>query len=52
MAELKGDRIVKVEEKPKVPKSNFAIAGIYLYPPDVFAVIKDLRPSARGEPPR
>src|SRR5437660_1681777 len=49
VAELKGDRIVKVEEKPQRPKSNFAIAGIYLYPPDVFAVIKDLRPSARGE---
>ena len=49
VAELQGDRIVSVEEKPKQPKSDFAVAGIYVYPPDVFSVIKTLKPSARGE---
>jgi glucose-1-phosphate thymidylyltransferase len=49
VAELRGDRIVSIEEKPQRPKSDCAVAGIYLYPPDVFDVIKTLRPSARGE---
>src|SRR5438094_235698 len=49
VAELKGDRILSLEEKPKRPKSDYAVAGIYLYPPDVFDVIRTLRPSARGE---
>ncbi len=49
VAELQGDRIVGIEEKPKRPKSDCAVAGIYLYPPDVFDVIRTLRPSARGE---
>ena len=49
VAELRGERIVSIEEKPKRPKSDFAVAGIYLYPPDVFAVIRTLKPSARGE---
>jgi glucose-1-phosphate thymidylyltransferase len=49
VAELRGDRVVSIEEKPKRPRSDFAVAGIYLYPPDVFAVIKTLKPSARGE---
>src|SRR5262245_2199329 len=49
VAELKGDKIMSIEEKPKRPKSNYAVAGIYLYPPDVFDVIRSLRPSARGE---
>jgi glucose-1-phosphate thymidylyltransferase len=49
VAEVKGDRIVGVEEKPKQPKSDLAVAGIYLYPPDVFEVIKTLKPSWRGE---
>jgi glucose-1-phosphate thymidylyltransferase len=49
VAELRGDTIVGIEEKAKKPKSNFAVAGIYLYPPDVFSVIKTLKPSARGE---
>ena len=49
VAELRGDRIVSVEEKPKRPKSDFAVAGIYLYPPDVFGFIRTLKPSARGE---
>jgi glucose-1-phosphate thymidylyltransferase len=49
VAELKGDKIVSIEEKPKKPKSDYAVAGIYLYPPDVFRVIKTLKPSGRGE---
>jgi glucose-1-phosphate thymidylyltransferase len=49
VAELRGDRIVGIEEKPQRPMSDCAVAGIYLYPPDVFEVIKTLRPSARGE---
>lgn len=49
VAELRGNRIVSIEEKPKKPKSDFAVAGIYVYPPDVFEVIRTLRPSARGE---
>jgi glucose-1-phosphate thymidylyltransferase len=49
VAELRGDRIVSIEEKPKKPKSDYAVAGIYLYPPDVFDVIKTLKPSGRGE---
>jgi glucose-1-phosphate thymidylyltransferase len=49
VAEVKEGRILSLEEKPKHPKSNYAVAGIYLYPPDVFEVIKTLKPSARGE---
>ena len=49
VAELRGDQIVGIEEKPKKPKSDYAVAGIYLYPPDVFGFIKTLKPSARGE---
>jgi glucose-1-phosphate thymidylyltransferase len=49
VAELSGDRVVSIEEKPKAPKSNFAVVGIYIYPPDVFEVIKTLKPSGRGE---
>jgi glucose-1-phosphate thymidylyltransferase len=49
VAELRGQRIVGIEEKPNKPKSDYAVAGIYLYPPDVFGFIKTLKPSARGE---
>jgi glucose-1-phosphate thymidylyltransferase len=49
VAELQGDNIVGIEEKPKQPKSDTAVIGIYIYPPDVFGVIKGLKPSARGE---
>jgi glucose-1-phosphate thymidylyltransferase len=49
VAELQGDRVVGLEEKPSKPRSDYAVAGIYLYPADVFGVIKTLRPSARGE---
>ena len=47
--ELKGDRIVQIEEKPKNPKSRYAVIGIYLFGREVFDIIKTLRPSDRGE---
>jgi glucose-1-phosphate thymidylyltransferase len=45
----KTPRIRKIVEKPKVPQSDLAVVGIYFYPPDVFEVIRGLKPSARGE---
>jgi glucose-1-phosphate thymidylyltransferase len=47
--ELKGDRIVRIEEKPKSPKSHYAVIGIYLFDQGVFNFIKILKPSGRGE---
>jgi glucose-1-phosphate thymidylyltransferase len=47
--ELKGDRIVRIEEKPKSPKSHYAVIGIYLFDQEVFNFIKPLKPSDRGE---
>lgn len=47
--ELKGDRIVRIEEKPKSPKSHYAVIGIYLFDQGVFNFIKTLKPSDRGE---
>jgi len=46
---LRGKRIVRIEEKPKKPKSPYAVIGIYMYGPDVFDIARKLRPSARGE---
>lgn len=49
VAELKDGRVLSIEEKPARPKSDYAVAGIYIYPPDVFDVIRHLKPSRRGE---
>jgi glucose-1-phosphate thymidylyltransferase len=49
VAELRGRNVVSLEEKPAAPKSDYAVVGIYIYPPDVFDVIRTLRPSGRGE---
>lgn len=44
-----GKKIIRVDEKPRKPKSNYAVTGLYLYNPDVFKKIKLLKPSGRGE---
>lgn len=49
VAELKGDKVVGIQEKPHEPKSNFAVTGLYIYGNNVFKVVKNLKPSARGE---
>jgi glucose-1-phosphate thymidylyltransferase len=49
VAELEGNRVIGIEEKPKNPKSSFAVTGLYIYDCDVFDAIKTLRPSGRGE---
>lgn len=47
--EIKNGKIVRVDEKPTSPKSDFAVTGIYIYDHHIFDVIKKLKPSARGE---
>jgi len=47
--EIKGDRIIQIEEKPSDPKSKFAVIGIYMYDHSVFDIIRPLKPSQRGE---
>jgi glucose-1-phosphate thymidylyltransferase len=49
VAEISGDRVVNIEEKPKEPKSNFAVTGFYMYDETVFEKIETLVPSGRGE---
>jgi glucose-1-phosphate thymidylyltransferase len=49
VANLDGDRIVKLVEKPKVPESNLAMAGLYFFRPQIWSVLPELQPSARGE---
>ena len=49
VAEVSGDRIVGIEEKPRQPKSNYAVTGIYMYDATVFDKIQTLVPSGRGE---
>lgn len=49
VAVLEGDAVTKVIEKPKDPPTNWVVVGVYMYTPQVFDVIKTLKPSARGE---
>ncbi|MGA9883780.1 MAG: sugar phosphate nucleotidyltransferase [Candidatus Acidiferrales bacterium] len=49
VAEVRGDRVIGIEEKPQSPKSQYAVVGIYLYDASVFEKIRRLKPSGRGE---
>jgi len=49
VAEVKDGKVVSIEEKPKQPKSNLAVTGIYFFDPAVFEIIRTLKPSGRGE---
>jgi len=49
VAEIQNDRVVSIEEKPKHPKSNYAVTGIYMYDETVFEKVRVLVPSGRGE---
>jgi glucose-1-phosphate thymidylyltransferase len=47
--ELDGRRVLRIEEKPESPKSEYAVIGIYMYDGDVYDIIRTLKPSRRGE---
>lgn len=47
--ELDGSNVLRIEEKPKQPKSDYAVIGIYMYDGEVYDIIRTLEPSGRGE---
>ncbi|RLA81500.1 MAG: spore coat protein [Deltaproteobacteria bacterium] len=49
VAVFEDGKLVRIEEKPKVPKSRYAVTGIYMYDSQVFDIIRTLKPSERGE---
>ena len=49
VADLDGNKVLAIEEKPKIPKSNWAVIGVYIFDSKAFSYIDNLKPSARGE---
>lgn len=49
VAELNGDKVVRLVEKPKEPKTNLALVGVYMFGPEIFASAKLIKPSFRNE---
>lgn len=49
VAEIKGDKVLGIEEKPRLPKSSYAVIGVYMYDATVFEKIRRCKPSGRGE---
>jgi glucose-1-phosphate thymidylyltransferase len=47
--EIQGKQIIRIDEKPEQPASNYAVTGIYMYDASVFEIVKTLTPSKRGE---
>ena len=47
--ELEGKRVLRIQEKPESPKSDYAVIGIYMYDGEVYDIIRTLKPSGRGE---
>ena len=46
---LDGNKVISIDEKPKVPQSDYAVIGIYMYDQEVYDIIRSLIPSGRGE---